>query len=1190
MSTIVDDINNSQIKYTYTDNGTVQILTGMTYDYVEGGINNTVATLPNFITEISENFADGSVIGSESLQYITELTIGENVTHFRKGICKNWTRLSHLRLELKTLPTVDVDFVTINNGAQYSSSLYSWIAPAPTSFKNSVLNTLSLYIDFDLPDTINYLLGPIANQIVTLNVIEILNQSFSSDSVLITQSQINNPGYFKLLNVTSINIPTETNVLPTSFIGFVNLTSISMPSVTSIGTNVFFQCRSLTSISMPSISSIGLYAFELCPINIESLQQLYYQGFLSVKTDTTYGFNEATQSEIQPYNITDNAIISIPAPEAGPYYITIPDTITAIAASAAANATFITSLTIPESVTFIGTNAFSGCSNLTSVVLPSSDGSGYATLEQDAFFGTNVSQSSLQAMLDQGYIYENLVAAGFTIVPDIETTINYIISAGGALTSITNLPASTNFALTIPSTATSINASVVTNNVFLTALTIPSTVTSIGSNAFSGSSKLVTLVLPGLNGIGLVRLDENAFAGTAVRSSTLRTMRNQGYDYDNLVYAGFTNVDLLYNMSYTYDLDTSIQDQIILKLVTYSGFGEKTFFMPKEVTSIYETDGDPYVESKGDPYVFLTPIDIIDCSNNTKITKWTPFYGDELSVKNMILPSSLTVIEFYSFSGWKQLESISIPPNVSLGVGCFNETILLDSVKLTLLMQGYTKIALQGSENSLTGGALCSIPNSFPTVQVTNNSIVSISSDAAVAAGNPIYFSLNIPKNIITIDNNAVKNNIFVTSITVPTSVTIIGAEAFSGCFNLTSVVLPGLNGSGYATLEEDAFFGTAVSQSSLQAMLDQGYTPTQLSAAGFTNVPLPVAISYDVSGDVLTGITVNPSDSYFELTIPSDVTSINENALNNNLYLTALTIPLTVASIGSNAFSGCSGLVTLVLPTSPLVTLGPNAFFGTTNINTASLQNIKTQGYSANNLRVAGFTASQLKAAEFDATELRIGGYTIADLKLVPNNAYPDADILAAGYSASELQAAGLYTPPVNPVPCFNENSKILCLIDGQEKEVLVQNLRSGVLVKTFYSGYKPVCMIGTSVLYNPATDERFNDRLFICKKEKYLELNEDLIITGCHSILVDEITPLQREKIIKQMGAIYETENNYRLNAVLDDRAEPYNCAGKFNIYHIALEHDNYYANYGVYANGLLVETCSKRYLKELSKMRLL
>jgi len=40
---------------------------------------------------------------------------------------------------------------------------------------------------------------------------------------------------------------------------------------------------------------------------------------------------------------------------------------------------------------------------------------------------------------------------------------------------------------------------------------------------------------------------------------------------------------------------------------------------------------------------------------------------------------------------------------------------------------------------------------------------------------------------------------------------------------------------------------------------------------------------------------------------------------------------------------------------------------------------------------------------------------------------------------------------------------------------------------------------------------------------------------------------------------------------------------------IYHLALENENYFSNYGIYANGLLVESCSKRYLKELSGMEL-
>jgi hypothetical protein len=59
--------------------------------------------------------------------------------------------------------------------------------------------------------------------------------------------------------------------------------------------------------------------------------------------------------------------------------------------------------------------------------------------------------------------------------------------------------------------------------------------------------------------------------------------------------------------------------------------------------------------------------------------------------------------------------------------------------------------------------------------------------------------------------------------------------------------------------------------------------------------------------------------------------------------------------------------------------------------------------------------------------------------------------------------------------------------------------------------------------------------------------------------------------------------------LPACVDERAVVYDNEAPFTIYHIALENDNYYNNYGIYANGLLVETCSKRYLTELSHMHI-
>jgi hypothetical protein len=172
----------------------------------------------------------------------------------------------------------------------------------------------------------------------------------------------------------------------------------------------------------------------------------------------------------------------------------------------------------------------------------------------------------------------------------------------------------------------------------------------------------------------------------------------------------------------------------------------------------------------------------------------------------------------------------------------------------------------------------------------------------------------------------------------------------------------------------------------------------------------------------------------------------------------------------------------------------------------------------------------------------------------------------------------------------CFLEGSRILCLLDNQEKYVPVEKIRKGTLVKTLSSGYKPVDMIGHAKVYNSGDSARIKNRLFRCSKKNYPELFEDLIITGCHSILVGDITEEQRAKSIEYNNDIYITENRYRLIACLDDRADPYEVEGDHPIWHLALENDDIYMNYGIFANGLLVETASKRMMKEYSGMELL
>jgi len=189
----------------------------------------------------------------------------------------------------------------------------------------------------------------------------------------------------------------------------------------------------------------------------------------------------------------------------------------------------------------------------------------------------------------------------------------------------------------------------------------------------------------------------------------------------------------------------------------------------------------------------------------------------------------------------------------------------------------------------------------------------------------------------------------------------------------------------------------------------------------------------------------------------------------------------------------------------------------------------------------------------------------------------------LMIGPMSEQAFAVGL---PVNP--CFLEGSTILCQVDGKDTYIPVEKIRAGTLVKTSRDGYKKVEIIGKADIKNPGTTERLQNRLYKCSPAKYPELKDDLFITGCHSILVNSITDLEREYTIKYLGGIFVTDKKYRLMACVDERAEPWASEGTYTIWHFALESEHEVGNFGVYANGgLLVETCSLRFMKNHSNM---
>ena len=97
---------------------------------------------------------------------------------------------------------------------------------------------------------------------------------------------------------------------------------------------------------------------------------------------------------------------------------------------------------------------------------------------------------------------------------------------------------------------------------------------------------------------------------------------------------------------------------------------------------------------------------------------------------------------------------------------------------------------------------------------------------------------------------------------------------------------------------------------------------------------------------------------------------------------------------------------------------------------------------------------------------------------------------------------------------------------------------------------------------------------------------MTKDLIVTGGHSILVDSMTHNEDIKNKKYFGNdVQIIDNKNLLLAAASNKFTPLTDNNQYNIYNFCLENngdDN--ARYGVWANGVLVETPAINYLKKI------
>lgn len=241
-------------------------------------------------------------------------------------------------------------------------------------------------------------------------------------------------------------------------------------------------------------------------------------------------------------------------------------------------------------------------------------------------------------------------------------------------------------------------------------------------------------------------------------------------------------------------------------------------------------------------------------------------------ITSITIPNSVTMIDQYAFAKCSGLCSLNTGDSTaSIGNGAF-----LNCSSLTTITIGKNIQSMNGAFQGCTN------------ISTVNYNAINLTSGWGIPNSQGVTL-LNIGSEVQTIPNNAF-SQFNITTVSIPNSITNIGAGAFYGCTILTSVNIP----NSVVSIGNAAFYNT-----------------------GITSITLPNSIT-------------NISDALFQqctnlssVSLPNTIISIGNSAFQGCTSLTSFTIPTSVVSIGDMIFSGCTNLIELVFNADSCTSMG---------------------------------------------------------------------------------------------------------------------------------------------------------------------------------------------------------------------------------------------------------------------------